>query len=54
MPATDDEPADEAENRDHEQLGTVKRHRVDILHRLGMRDGVDLTHYAIRSGLIEP
>jgi hypothetical protein len=25
-----------------------------ILHRLGMRDRVDLTRYAIRRGLIEP
>ena len=33
---------------------TVERHRADILHRLGMRDRVDLTKYAIRRGLIEP
>jgi DNA-binding NarL/FixJ family response regulator len=33
---------------------TVERHRADILHRLGMRDRVDLTRYAIRRGLIEP
>jgi DNA-binding NarL/FixJ family response regulator len=33
---------------------TVDRHRADILHRLGMRDRVDLTRYAIRRGLIEP
>ena len=32
---------------------TVERHRADILHRLGMRDRVDLTRYAIRRGLIE-
>jgi DNA-binding NarL/FixJ family response regulator len=33
---------------------TVERHRADILHRLGLRDRVDLTRYAIRRGLIEP
>jgi DNA-binding NarL/FixJ family response regulator len=33
---------------------TVERHRADILHRLGMRDRVELTRYAIRRGLIEP
>jgi DNA-binding NarL/FixJ family response regulator len=27
---------------------------ADILHRLGLRDRVDLTRYAIRRGLIEP
>ncbi len=34
-------------------LKTVERHRADILHRLGLRDRVDLTRYAIRRGLIE-
>ncbi len=33
---------------------TVEHHRAAILHRLGMRDRVDLTRYAIRRGLIEP
>lgn len=33
---------------------TVERHRADILHRLGLRDRVDLTRYAIRRGLIQP
>ena len=33
---------------------TVERHRGDILHRLGMRDRVELTRYAIRRGLIQP
>lgn len=33
---------------------TVDRHRADILHRLGLRDRVDLTRYAIRRGLIQP
>jgi DNA-binding NarL/FixJ family response regulator len=28
--------------------------RADLLHRLGTRDRVDLTRYAIRRGLIEP
>ena len=35
-------------------IKTVERHRADILHRLGMRDRVELTRYAIRRGLIEP
>jgi DNA-binding NarL/FixJ family response regulator len=33
---------------------TVERHRSNILAKLGMRDRVDLTRYAIRRGLIEP
>jgi DNA-binding NarL/FixJ family response regulator len=33
---------------------TVERHRANILDKLGMRDRVDLTRYAIRHGLIEP
>jgi DNA-binding NarL/FixJ family response regulator len=33
---------------------TVERHRANILAKLGMRDRVDLTRYAIRAGLIEP
>jgi DNA-binding NarL/FixJ family response regulator len=33
---------------------TVERHRANILEKLGMRDRVDLTRYAIRQGLIEP
>jgi len=35
-------------------IKTVERHRADILRRLGMRDRVDLTRYAIRRHLIEP
>ena len=31
---------------------TVDRHRANILEKLGMRDRVDLTRYAIRRGLI--
>ncbi|HSK16515.1 MAG TPA: response regulator transcription factor [Gaiellaceae bacterium] len=33
---------------------TVERHRANILEKLGMRDRVELTRYAIRCGLIEP
>lgn len=33
---------------------TVERHRANILSKLGMRDRVELTRYAIRAGLIEP
>jgi DNA-binding NarL/FixJ family response regulator len=33
---------------------TVERHRENILAKLGMRDRVQLTRWAIRHGLIEP
>jgi DNA-binding NarL/FixJ family response regulator len=33
---------------------TVEHHRSHILEKLGMRDRVDLTRYAIRRGLVEP
>jgi DNA-binding NarL/FixJ family response regulator len=33
---------------------TVERHRANILEKLGMRDRVELTRYAIRRGMIEP
>ena len=33
---------------------TVERHRANILEKLGFRDRVALTRYAIRRGLIEP
>ena len=33
---------------------TVDRHRENILSKLGMRDRVELTRYAIRRGLVEP
>ena len=33
---------------------TVDRHRQNILDKLGMRDRVELTRYAIRRGLIQP
>ena len=33
---------------------TVERHRENILSKLGMRDRVELTRWAIRHGLVEP
>ena len=33
---------------------TVERHRANLLDKLGVRDRVDLTRYAIRRGLVEP
>jgi DNA-binding NarL/FixJ family response regulator len=33
---------------------TVERHRSNILEKLGLRDRVELTRYAIRRGLIQP
>lgn len=33
---------------------TVERHRANLLQKLGLRDRLELTRYAIRSGLIEP
>ena len=33
---------------------TIESHRAHILGKLGMRDRVDLTRYAIRRGLIQP
>ncbi len=33
---------------------TVERHRSNVLGKLGMRDRVELTRYAIRRGLVEP
>jgi DNA-binding NarL/FixJ family response regulator len=33
---------------------TVETHRANILEKLGMRDRVELTRYAIRRGLVEP
>ena len=51
-----------AESRSNRQIAaelvisekTVERHRENILDKLGMHDRVQLTRYAIRSGLIEP
>ncbi|MFF7953196.1 response regulator [Streptomyces griseorubiginosus] len=34
-------------------IKTVHRHRENLLHKLGMRDRLQLTRYAIRAGLIE-
>ncbi|MFH8572441.1 response regulator [Streptomyces sp. NPDC017993] len=33
---------------------TVERHRANLLQKLGLRDRLELTRYAIRVGLIEP
>ncbi|AMW08332.1 DNA-binding response regulator [Streptomyces qaidamensis] len=35
-------------------IKTVQRHRANLLQKLGLRDRLDLTRYAIRAGLIEP
>ncbi|MEU1105730.1 response regulator transcription factor [Streptomyces tibetensis] len=34
-------------------IKTVQRHRANLLQKLGLRDRLDLTRYAIRAGLIE-
>jgi DNA-binding NarL/FixJ family response regulator len=33
---------------------TVERHRANVLDKLGLRDRVDVTRYAVKHGLIEP
>jgi DNA-binding NarL/FixJ family response regulator len=33
---------------------TVERHRENLMGKLGLRDRVQLTRYAIRRGLVEP
>jgi DNA-binding NarL/FixJ family response regulator len=38
----------------HISRRTVERHRENVLAKLGMRDRVQLTRYAIRRGLVEP
>jgi DNA-binding NarL/FixJ family response regulator len=51
-----------AEAHTNEEIGemlfiskkTVERHRANILDKLGMRDRVELTRYAIRRGLVQP
>ncbi|GGT47290.1 response regulator [Streptomyces kurssanovii] len=51
-----------AEGRSSKDIGetlfisvkTVQRHRANLLRKLGLRDRLDLTRYAIRAGLIEP
>lgn len=37
----------------HISKKTVERHRANILDKLGMRDRVELTRYAVRRGLVE-
>ena len=51
-----------AEAHSNEEIGemlfiskkTVERHRANVLEKLGMRDRVELTRYAIRRGLVQP
>ena len=51
-----------AEAHTNEEIGemlhiskkTVERHRANVLEKLGMRDRVELTRYAIRRGLVTP
>jgi DNA-binding NarL/FixJ family response regulator len=38
----------------HISVKTVERHRENVLAKLGMRDRVELTRYAIKRGLVEP
>jgi DNA-binding NarL/FixJ family response regulator len=38
----------------HIAENTVERHRANLLSKLGLRDRVALTRYAIRRGLIQP
>jgi DNA-binding CsgD family transcriptional regulator len=38
----------------HISRRTVDRHRENVLAKLGKRDRVQLTRYAIRHGLIDP
>ena len=45
--------ADRAAARDQSRK-TVERHRENVMAKLGMRDRVELTRYAIRRGLVEP
>jgi DNA-binding NarL/FixJ family response regulator len=35
-------------------LKTVDRHRTNVLEKLNMNDRVQVTRYAIRTGLVEP
>ena len=46
--------SDEIAVRLHIARKTVERHRSNALAKLGMRNRVDLTRYAIRRGLVEP
>ena len=38
----------------HVSPKTVERHRENLMAKLGMRDRVEVTRYAIRRGLVEP
>jgi DNA-binding NarL/FixJ family response regulator len=38
----------------HISRKTVERHRENLMGKLGLRDRVELTRYAIRRGLVEP
>jgi DNA-binding NarL/FixJ family response regulator len=38
----------------HISRRTVERHRENVLAKLGLRDRIELTRYAIRHGLIDP
>jgi DNA-binding NarL/FixJ family response regulator len=38
----------------HISVKTVERHRENLMGKLGMRDRVELTRYAIRRGLVDP
>jgi DNA-binding NarL/FixJ family response regulator len=46
--------SDEISRLLHISRRTVERHRENVLAKLGMRDRVQLTRYAIRHGLIDP
>ncbi|WP_432936773.1 response regulator [Kribbella sp. CA-253562] len=35
-------------------IKTVERHRANMLQKLGLRDRLELTRYAIRAGLVQP
>jgi DNA-binding NarL/FixJ family response regulator len=37
----------------HIRKKTLERHRANVLEKLGMRDRVELTRYAIRRGLVK-
>jgi DNA-binding NarL/FixJ family response regulator len=38
----------------HISVKTVESHRTNVLQKLGLRDRLELTRFAIRTGLIEP
>jgi hypothetical protein len=46
---------DAADRQSREPSGPVDdRHRANVLEKLGMRNRVELTRYAIRRGLVVP